>query len=115
MLTREEALILKNRLMNASFCLWDEDQKINPTINVLSVYLLLDELTEKPKPRAKVGYYYKDGYGNIEMVTEITAIRIITNYGNFYRLDGTEMDGIDDRNNLDLSKPYKLVEVKNVD
>lgn len=107
MLTREEADRLKDILFLLKCSKDFENDGVYGTL-----LRHIDKLIEKPKLEAKVGYYYKDGHGNIEKVTEITAIRIITNFNNHYLLDGTKLNTTDARDSLDLSTAYQLVEVK---
>ncbi len=105
MLTREEA----NRLMN----------KLTLTMEwmeapIRSQYLIacINEFTEKSKREIKVGEIYRDKDGHIIEITSAHEDAVIGNkIAGYDKYTGGNVSGV--RNNLDLSRRYKLVEVEN--
>jgi hypothetical protein len=103
MLTKEEADKLRNQLCG---------NLIN--LGFGNIKLIVDSFTEKPKPKIKVGDIYLDKQGMPREIVEIC-------YGEQYPVRTTNLsytiegiykeDSTSYKNDLDLTKIYKLVEI----
>jgi len=76
---------------------------------VSNLQIKVKELTEKPKREIQIGDIYKNKKGGIREVKSINNNYLHTEDGD-YSLNGQQYH-IPDKEDLDLSKRYKLVEV----
>lgn len=106
MLTKEAAQILCNKLQAKVFK--------NNGWNGNMILDVINEFTEKPSPKIKIGYAYLNGKGNYVLIKDTNANGFPVGSDNWcYEWNGILGGGVfRDERTLDASKPYKLVEIE---